>query len=62
MFICIDTIQCAGVGTTLDTAYQNYDQNHGNDPIEDCTFYEKAEPIEVEVHIVPKQTITKSRG
>ena len=60
MFICIDTLQCAGVGTTLDTAYQNYNQNHGIDPIEECTFYENAEPLKVEVKIIPAKTISKS--
>ncbi len=62
MFICIDTLQCAGTGKTPDAAYQDYEQYHGNDDVADCTFYEKAEPIKVEVHIVPKQVITKSRG
>ena len=62
MFICIDTSQYAGTGKTLDEAYQNYEHYHGSDDIADCTFYEKAEPIEVEVLIVPKQVITKSSG
>ena len=62
MFICIDTSQCAGTGKTLDEAYQDYTQYHGSDEVAECTFYEKAEPLEIEVLIVPKQTITKSRG
>lgn len=62
MFICIDTNQQAGTGKTLDEAYQDYEIWYGNDDITNCTFYEKAEPIEVDVHIVPKQVITKSHG
>ena len=62
MFICIDTSQCAGTGKTLTEAYQDYEQYHGSDHIDNCTFYEKAEPIEIEVTIVQKQVITKSRG
>ena len=62
MFICIDTLQCAGTGKTLTAAYQDYEHHHGNDDAANCTFYERAEPIEVDVIILPKQIITKHSG
>lgn len=58
MFICIDTVQCAGQGATLDEAYKNYENNHNNDPMQKCTFFE-AEELQIEIIFKRVETVAK---
>ena len=61
MFICLDASMCAGTGDTLEKAYEDYKNQHSDDPIEECTFYE-ADLIEVETRIIKVKTIQKRNG
>lgn len=58
MYICTDDGYIAGVGKTLRIAFDTYVDNGGDEPIEDCVFWD-ASPIEVEVRIEKKEVPVK---
>lgn len=63
MFICCDEHQCHGFGKTLDEAYQNYNNYHGDESAENCTFYEAAElKTKVSILLVEQTKITKAKA
>ncbi len=63
MFLCLnDNEQQYGTGRTLELAHKDLCEYFGNPyEVSDCTFHQLPDTIEVEVKIVPKETIVKKK-